>query len=46
VLTPPKGLGTIFALELRFLRMCATLAEDVGLSRIILIISSNASFHS
>ena len=45
VLTPPKGLGTIFVLELRSSRLCATLAEHIGLSRITLVPTLKVSLY-
>src|SRR6185436_13219865 len=45
VLTPPKVLGTISTIELRFSSPCATLAEADGLSRTILVTTSKAPCH-
>ena len=45
MLTPPKVLGTISTIELRFSNLYATLAEADGLSRTILVTTLNASFH-
>jgi hypothetical protein len=45
VLTPLKGLGTISILELRSSCLRATLAKCIGLSSVILVTTSKASFH-
>jgi hypothetical protein len=42
VLTPPKGLGTISTQKLRSSRLCATLAQGIGLSRNIAVTTSKA----
>ena len=44
VLTPPKGLGNISTLVVRSSCFCATMPEHIGLSSIILVMTSKAFF--